>query len=226
MSVPSLATLRLSIILSFLISLLCSTVSLAQPWYVKPTAEIPLRRGMGSDYKILAIVSDGVPVTILEETETWANVTTNDGKEGWILKRYLTQDTPLEEVVNRLRASNNKLKEDLDETKAQNEELQNVKIALEKALENNKAQLEETTGKYNTLVNDTSNVIAIKNDLTQTRQDLTMLQQKIGEVAAENNRLKASRNIRWFLAGGGTLILGCIIGLVSARSKKRKSSLY
>ena len=212
--------------------ILCGVVILwtnsvqAQTWYVKPTAEIPLRRGQGSDYKILAIVSDGVPVSIIEENDTWAKVTTTDGKEGWILKRYLTQQTPLDQVVTTLKSENRTLEQQLTETRAENEELQRVQEALENTLANQKQELATLAEKHNTLVEDTANVITIKSNLEKSREAITDLQQKIGVVVAENNRLKASQNIRWFLAGGGTLILGCIIGLIISRSRKKKSSLY
>jgi SH3 domain protein len=207
--------------------ILCATSALAQTWYIKPTAEIPLRRGQGTDYKILAIVSDGLAVTIVEEDETWAKIATENGEEGWILKRYLTRDTPLDKVVTALRAENNELKEKISSVEQQNTELQRLKTALEETLANNKSELASTTEKYSSLVEDNKNVITMKNELSESRQTVTSLQQKIGAVVAENERLKASQTIKWFLAGGGTLVFGCVVGLLSAKaSKKRKSSLY
>jgi SH3 domain protein len=206
--------------------ILIADISLAQSWYIKPTAEIPLRRGQGSDYKILAIVPDGTAVTIVEEEESWARVTTRDGKEGWILKRYLTQDQPLDQLVESLKKENQALKDKIAEVQAKNEEVSAFNDALHNTLETNKKQLTTTTDKYEKLVKDTSDVIALRNNLNQTAQTATKLQQELGEITAENKRLKASQNIKWFLAGGGTLIFGCIAGMLLSRSKKRKSSLY
>jgi len=206
--------------------LLCAESVLAQTWYVKPTAEIPLRRGQGSDYKILAIVPDGAAVTLLEEANSWAKVTTKEGKEGWLLKRYLTEQPPLDQVLAELRRENTELEEEAAMLRAENKELVSINTALSDTLDNNKEQLASTTAEYQKLISDTSNVIAIKNSLTQSQETITKLQQELGIVAAENKRLKASRNIKWFLAGGGTLIFGCIIGMISSRSKKKKSSLY
>lgn len=227
MTIQSLSRIRIFALFFFALFFLCTSAAAAQTWYIKPTAEIPLRRGQGTDYKILAIVSDGVAVTITEEDDTWAKVTTENGEEGWILKRYLTQDVPLEKVVKALRAENSKLKEKFDAIQQQNTELQRLKTALEETLDNNKSQLASTAEKYRNLVEDNENVITMKKDLSESRQTVTSLQQKIGAVVAENERLKASQRIKWFLAGGGTLIFGCIAGLLSGKaSKKRKSSLY
>lgn len=227
MTTRSLSRTRIFALSSCLVFLLCATSALAQTWYIKPTAEIPLRRGQGTDYKILAIVSDGVAVTIVEEDDTWAKINTENGEEGWILKRYLTRDVPLDKVVAALRSENSKLKEKADTIQQQNTELQRLKTALEETLSNNKSELASTTEKYRNLVEDNENVITMKNDLQESRQTVTSLQQKIGAVVAENERLKASQRIKWFLAGGGTLIFGCVVGLLSGKaSKKRKSSLY
>ncbi len=205
----------------------CASSALAQTLYIKPTAEIPLRRGQGSEYKILAIVADGTAVTLLEENELWAKVATENGEEGWMLKRYLSKDLPLDKVVKFFKTENTKLKEELEETKKQYAELQTSKEDIEGQLQKSNTELSATSDKYQSLVEDTENVITMKNELIESRQTVTTLQQKMGSVVAENQRLKASQNIRWFLAGGGTLIFGCIVGMIMARSsKKRKSSLY
>ncbi len=53
--------------------------AIAEVWYVKPSAEIPLRRGMASDYKIIAILQNGTQVSILEDKDPWVKVVTPKG---------------------------------------------------------------------------------------------------------------------------------------------------
>ena len=226
MNIRSLSFFRALIPLCGAVIILLASSAVAQTWYIKPTAEIPLRRGQGTDYKILAIVSDGMAVSIVEENQGWAKITTESGEEGWILKRSLTQDVPLEKVVSALRSENSTLRQKVTEIEEENAELQRLKNALEKTLANNKSELASTAEKYRDLVQDNENVITMKEDLIESRQTVTTLQQQLGTVVAENERLKASQNIKWFMAGGGTLIFGCIIGLLSAKSRKRKPSLY
>jgi SH3 domain protein len=203
-----------------------STVAAAQTRYIKPTAEIPMRSGQGRDYKILAIVADGDAVTMLEEDDAWAKVVTEGGIDGWILKRYLSKEEPLESLVTTLKDKNKEMLQQIEDLRERNEELQTSNNALKETLANNREQLDSAAAKYNELVNETADVISIKKNLTKSRQELTRLQQQLGSVTSENKRLKASRNIKWFLAGGGTLIAGCIIGALTRKSKKRRSSLY
>jgi SH3 domain protein len=209
-----------------LIMIIFANLALAQTWYIRPASEIPLRRGQGSDYKILAIVPDGTAVSIIEENETWAKVVTDDKREGWILKRYLTEDPPLEIRLDSLQKENTALKATMADLRLKNEELSAFNTAMQNTLDHNQEQLAVTTDKYQELVNDTADVITIKSNLDQSKQTIAKLQQELGSVTAENKRLKASQNIKWFLAGGGTLIFGCIAGMIFSQSKKRKSSLY
>lgn len=208
------------------ILLIFSTVAAAQTRYIQPTAEIPMRSGQGRDYKILAIVADGDAVTMLEEDDAWAKVVTQDGIEGWILKRYLSKEEPLDSLVGTLKNKNKELLQQIEDLRTRNEELQISNTALKETLANNREQLDSAAAKYDTLVNETADVVSIKTNLTQSRKEITRLQQQLGSVTAENKRLKASRNIKWFLAGGGTFIAGCAIGAMARKSKKHKSSLY
>ncbi|MEE4134972.1 MAG: TIGR04211 family SH3 domain-containing protein [Desulforhopalus sp.] len=198
----------------------------AQTWYVQPTAEIPLRRGQGSEYKIMAVVTNGTAVSILEENDTWARVATADGREGWTLKRYLTAEPPVEERLVLLQQENADLKEETARLKAENSDLSTANATLQEAIEDNRSQLATTLDEYQKLVNDTADVIEIKNNLEQSEKAVSQLRQELAATSEENNRLKSNQSIKWFLAGGGTLIFGCLVGMISARSKRRRSSLY
>ncbi len=200
--------------------------TMAESWYIKPSIEVPLRRGQGTDYKILAIVPDGTKVTIVEENDPWAKVVSDEGKEGWILKRFLSQAKPLIEVVETLVNENESLKDKLAAVTLKNEKLVRHNGKLQEELDSYTTDLKDVREKYQTLTQDTANVILIKNNLTESKQITAKTQQELSVMSAENKQLKASQNIKWFLAGGGTLIFGCIIGMISSRSRKRKSSLY
>jgi SH3 domain protein len=213
-----------SIILTF--SLFVST-AMAQSWYVKPSSEIPIRRGQGTDYKILAIVPDGTEVNIIEENAPWVKVVTQEGKEGWVLKRYLSQEKPLHEVVTILQRKNTDLEEVQAVVSTRNDELTSRNIKLQQDLDNCIVDLTETQQQYQTLVQDTADVILIKENLTKNRGAVVKLQKELSAVSQENKQLKSSQDIKWFLTGGATLIFGCIVGMIFSRSsRKKKSSLY
>ena len=216
--------------IAFLIPLtavLCfGSAVLAESWYVKPSSEVPIRSGQGTEYKILAVVPDGLTVEILEEDDTWAKVRTPGGTEGWMLKRYLTSDPPPSIMLESLKKQKAELQKDEGEISSKFNELSSAYSQTEKEYNACLADRDDIRNKYQTLQEDTADVIKIKQNLTDTGIEMNELQQKLAAVEQENQNLKNNSTVKWFLAGGLVLILGWLIGLMTSRSRKRKSSLY
>lgn len=202
------------------------STSMAESWYVKPSAEIPLRRGQGTEFKIDAILAYGAEVTVLEEEGSWVRVSTQNGREGWMLKRYISQEKPMIQLVDSLREENATLKERWDSVTGENKEISSRNDQLQQEYDSCVADLSQTRDQFQSLQEETADVVRIKNELTASQELATSLRNKLAIVSSENDQLKGSQNIKWFLAGGGTLIFGCIVGMASSRSRKRKSSLY
>lgn len=213
------------LIFVLLLCSLSSTVFAAQ-WFVKPSAEVPVRRGQGSDYKIVAVVGDGTMVTFLEEKNDWAKIQLKSGKEGWILKRYLSTEKPLKDQVEELKQSKTHLKEQLDETDARLTELLQVHNQTEKDLTACMAERDMIKADYQALQQDTADVVLTKEKLAATEQQLNALTERLTDLQLENTGLKKSSALIWFLGGAGVLLTGWLIGLLTGkRSKKRRSSL-
>ena len=151
---------------------------------------------------------------------------TQNGTEGWLLKRYISQEKPLAQLVDALREENVSLKERWNTITGENKEIGSRNEQLQQELNSCVAALSETRDQYQTLQEETADVVRIKNELTASQELITSLRQELGNISAENDHLKDNQNIKWFLAGGGTLIFGWIVGMASSRSRKRKSSLY
>lgn len=197
----------------------------AQILYVKPSSEITLRRGQGTDFKIIAVVRDGTAVEILSEENDWAQVRLPDGKEGWVLRRYLSETPPLGQQLEQLEqekaaltSTSEALQQRLDETTAEKDRIdREYQLCL--------AEHSDISDKYLTLQSDTADVIQTKENLTQAEARLVDLQAQLTAVQQKNAGLAKSQTLKWFLAGGGVLFLGWIIGLFSGRSRKKRSSL-
>ncbi len=217
---------HLTISITLLILTVAASTAFAENWYIKPSAEIPVRRGQGTDYKILVVLENGTQVSIVEENDPWVKIQTLNGTEGWMLKRYLTNQPPLDIVVDELRTENSQLQEKeaflsqkLSSTEKNNSEQQ---AELSSCL----SSLNKTKEDFKFLEEETADVIAIKNNLTKSEQQIEKLSTQLQEVIEENDFLKRSQQTKWFLAGVGTLVFGWLVGHASARSKKRRSTLY
>ncbi len=209
---------------------------MAETQYVIPSSEIPVRRGQGNDYKIVALISDGTEVEVIERGDSYSLVRLENDKEGWILTRFLSDDPPLTEVVAALTSENEaiKLKEQESAEKLlmqeqqsaqKQEELTQALAEIKQQLEATAAQRDAITAAFEKLKKDTANVVEIKQNLANTITENKSIKQKLSGFTRENEELKSDDRLNWFLAGGGVLLLGIIIGKITTRSRKRKPSL-
>lgn len=209
----------------FCCSVFMVTATLAQSLFVAPSAEIAIRRGQGTEYKIVAMVKDGTKVEFLEEDGFYTKIRLNSGKEGWMLSRFLSPDPPLFQVVERLQQENDQLKE---KSHTASEKISELTLALENTqqeLDSLKSDREQLGEDYETLQRDTADVMQIKKDLEKTSGENSALLDKLAQLETENNTLKKDDKMYWFLAGAGVLILGIIFGKMPGPSRRRKSSL-
>ena len=208
----------------------------AESQYVIPSSEIPVRRGQANDYKIVALVSDGTKVEVIERGDSYSLIRLENGKEGWILTRFLSDDPPLTEVVEALTSENEaiKLKEQQsaqervmqEEQNAQKQqELSQALTQIQQQLKTTAAQRDAITASFEKLEKDTANVVEIKQKMANTVTENKSIKQKLSSLTRENEELKSDDRLNWFLTGGGVLLLGIIIGKITTRSRKRKPSL-
>ncbi len=198
----------------------------AQSWYIKPSAEIPIRRGQGTEYRIVVVLKQGTAVTLLKDTPPWARIRTKNGTEGWMLKRYLSAQPPLDMIVEDLRERNIALQEQEDILNQKLSMATTTNAEMKSELQSCMTALDTTKRQYGNLKEEAANVITIRENLTKSEQQVTELSNQVKVIVEENERLKRSHQTKWFLAGAGTLVFGWLAGLLSAKSKKRRSSLY
>lgn len=205
--------------------MLSSISAVAESLYVAPSAEIALRRGQGTEYKIVAMVKDGTKVELIEEEGFHSKVRLQTGKEGWMLSRFLSPDPPLNQVVDRLQGENDTLKQQFykagEKIKELTLALENTQQELDK-IRNDREQLGED---YKSLQRDTADVVQIKQDLDKTAEENSALLDKLAYVEGQYSSLKKDNTMYWFLAGAGVLIVGIIFGKMPGPSRRRKSSL-
>jgi len=88
--------------------------------YVTDSLKITLRTGPGTDNKIIAILSSGERLEVLETGNDWTRVrvlgSEGEQKEGWLLSRFLIERQPWEMQARNLAKETTSLKEKLGVT--------------------------------------------------------------------------------------------------------------
>ncbi len=64
----------------------------AETMYISDIMEITLRTGPGRDNKIITMITSGQKIEVLRQAEKWSKIRLSNGKEGWVLNRFLSKE--------------------------------------------------------------------------------------------------------------------------------------
>lgn len=205
---------------------LLSTAVLAETkYYINDSMKITLRTGPAIDRKIIALLSVGQEVEILKPESDWTLIRLLDGKEGWVISRFLTDQTPdsiqLEALKNNHSALQTKAASLLEENKALKAE--NKKLGID--LKTSETKQEDLSKSYETLKKESKQFLDLQAKYKESTSKLAVQTQKAEKYEDELTRLLWNKNIKWFLSGAGVLILGFIIGFSTKRQRRHSSLL-
>lgn len=223
----TLAMKHLNAFLFLIVTTLYSLSAGAQTNYVTDIVEIMMRSGPSSKNKIIKILKSGDRVTVIKEDKAngYSEVKAASGVTGYVLARYLSDAPSARNQVKRLQSQ-------LDQLKAKPGELQSL---LASAQDDNQALIAQNsrlTATLKTTEEDLANIrrvssdavnIANKNAKLETEVQQLLLQ--IDDIRIQNNSLKDQSAQRWFMLGGGAILLGLFLGwLLSIRNGSRRQS--
>ncbi len=211
--------------LLIILSLLLSQLSFAERLYISDQLYVPLRGGMGTQYRILHRgLASGTVVTLIEQNqeEGWSHVELEDGTQGWIRNQYLlTEPTAqqqlagAEQQVKDLEARRKQLLNQVKQLSKENKELgQSLK------------QQSRSAQDFSSELDNLKLISADAVDLHQRHQKLLeehqLLQTHADVLKAKQERLEKDKRRNEWLTGGFILLLGMIATLLAQSMKGRK----
>lgn len=202
------------------------TLVAAETVYVSESFEIPLRTGPGTDRKIIALPQSGTILDLLEKGEEWSMVRMPNGKEGWVLSRYLTESQPCAMVLDRVRQDYDVLAAQYQDVKAKHEELIAQKKVIDTDLSQSQHDRDELSQAYTSLKKEAAEYLKLKKRHQEVAAELEAERTRTAKLDDENMQMKRNRIIQWVLTGGGIMLVGFFIGLFSSSRRKPRSALY
>lgn len=113
-------------------NLLVSGEIKAKTFYVSDTAlKANVRTGSGFDRRIIAMLPSGAQVTLIREEGGWAEVALEDGRRGWLLKRYLSDRPAWRVTAQKLATENQRLQQQVSSLARNHQNVLQEKIKLE-----------------------------------------------------------------------------------------------
>ena len=204
--------------------ILFSTPVLAENKYVNDTMKITMRTGPANDKKIIALLGVGQKVELLKPGDGWTLVRLTNGKEGWVVSRFLTDKIPSDIELKVLKSKHKalmvkalKMQEENSSLKAENKELST-------GLASGRKKLQKTSNDYEALKRESKKFLELQSKFKASSSNLAKQTKKADKLEDELTKVLWNQNIKWFLSGAGVLIFGFIIGF-STRRQRRRSSL-
>ena len=195
--------------------------------YVTDSFEITLRTGPSNENKITAMLFSGRALEVLGTQGEWSHVKVlDDGKEGWVMSRYLVTRLPWEVQARKLQEDlaslNAKLNRVQKEFVDESQERQGLAAEIKRKIE----ELEALSKEYLELKKGAEGYLRLKTLYEATEKSMKVAQAELSRLTAENENLRSSEQNRWFLSGALVLLCGLLIGGIAGRQQKKRRSLY
>jgi len=190
-------------------------VSYAKTQYVTDILYITLRTGPGDSFKVLRALKTGTKLEVKEENDDgYSLVTTTTGEEGWARTKYLLDEPVAMLKLAELKTKMESLQQDYKNLKGKSS-ASRKKI---KELEKDRKRLESTNTNLKNENMKMKKISAKPMELAKQNNELKKInesnQSQITILEEDNLKYKNNTQRDWFIAGGGVLIFGIVVGLV------------
>ena len=236
MNIPPFAVGKFKMLPLCLCLLVLSTTGISQPAeaqerYISDLLYVPLRSGIGNQYRIIhGGLPSGTRLELLREEqaqdgETWSLVRTQEGEEGWIRSQFLLDEPTAAMKLAAIERRNRELSEKNQQWQERLNQLQNESGEAEQKLaklRDNYQELQYTHEELQAIASDSVELHEQHQNLSENYQ---MLQTRYDVIQADNDRLKRERRYQDWVFGGGLLLAGVLLSLIlQAIGKRRRHS--
>lgn len=210
-----------------LVLLLClfSASVYGETMFVSDILKLTLRTGPSIENKIISVIESGQMMEVVEFGDEWSRVQLPNGKEGWVLSRYLTTNETNNIKLQRLEAKHKNLMIQAAELLEENNRLKEENNRFSTQFKTNQKQLAETQSAYKALKAEAAEFLTLKTNYERTASELAEQTAKAKQLEEQLSSLEMNTYIKWFLAGSGVLVVGFIIGFSTKRQRRRPALL-
>jgi len=211
----------------FVVSLLLTPLAQSQVRYVTDDFKVMLRTGPSVQNKIVDSLSSGKRLEVLREDagNGHSQVQTSDGKIGYVLTRFLSVNPSarsrvkyLEGQLKTLRSKPGELQNLLAKSQEENQELINQNLLLTN-------QYKQSSQELSRIKEVSSDAVNLSQRNAKLESEVQQLLLQLDDIRIQNEVLKDQSAKRWYVLGGGTVLIGLLLGwiLSIARRPRRQS---
>ena len=220
----------ITIVLIFL--LFCAgSLAAGETRYISDKLKIYVRSGAGTQFKLIAPLTTGAKVVLLgEKQDGWVKIGYGKDRQGWLQERFLSK---LEPADKRLARANARIEQLEVNTKAKlasltetNKEYRKGNTGLLREVKELRHKLQKIERDYNTLLQESTEFLTLQKEHQDLLKESRERQTREADILTECELLKTAYRIKWFIAGGGVLLIGFFIGILlqAFRHRNKKSA--
>ena len=192
--------------------------------YISDDFEITMRNGASTTNSILRMLRSGEKVTLLEEeiAPDYSLIETDDGKQGYVLSRFLVDIPAAKQSLLELETSFAQQQSELD---AQVLEIAALKQMLNQEKTDNdtlKTTLRASEQELSEVLTATQDTLDILEQNKRLQALANQLQQEQAELSESNTELSDSTQLDWFVRGGAVSLIAFVIGILVTRIRWKR----
>jgi SH3 domain protein len=207
-------------------SLAMAGQTLAQTRYVTDELEVTMRSGQSTRNNIVRMLKSGTALEVLQQEEEsgYSLVRLPSGTEGWVLTRFLVDQPVAKDVLPDLERRYKALRESASGSGIQLEEARSSLAKLEKERDTLRSENEQLARQLHDVQEKAADVLGVDKRNVELRKRVTQLEGENDQLKILNDELSNRRTLEWFMAGGGVLFFGLLLGLILPRIRWRRRS--
>ena len=205
-----------------------SQLHAAEVKYVTDVFEVTMRSGTTTSNSIVRLLRSGQSVTIIEEdpVSQYSKVETDDGKQGYVLSRFLTDGPAAREVLQDLLARYESQQLQVGEQQSEINQLKQSLLQEQGDSEALKITLRASEQEFAEVRDAAQNTLNILEQNKRLQTVVDQLREEKTVLSETNAELSDSTQIDWFVRGAAVSLLAFIIGIVVTRIRWRKKDSW
>ena len=211
---------------ALLTSLLVTAPVFAQTAWIDDNVFVPVRAGMGTEYRILHRgLKSGTAIEVLERPEgsDWVKIRVGE-TEGYVASRYVSSTPTAAIELARLKQRFEKTQAELTERKQQLKDVTAERDALSSESNRLKRELGENSDQLAHLQDVAADPIRLDQANRQLNEELSALRLQLDTLQAENSMLSSDNTRSNWIVGAIILLVGGAIGLFARGRSGRRNS--
>ena len=201
--------------------------AVAETRYISDELEITFRSAPGDRKRILKMLKSGAPVELLsvDKKKQYAQVRTSDGKTGYVLVRFLSEEPSAREQLQTMQQRIDELQAEPDQIQSRLTQLQEDYSILQQQHQKTSNENETLTQELAGIKQTAANAIQIANERSDLSKQLTAFKRQNADLQQQNRELGNNIEQRWFMIGAGvvlgSILLGWLLPLMRFRRRSR-----